>query len=170
MHKRLSSIVLTTLVLLLNSRGYAQGQQPIEMNVDVAATVEATGIEVITIRSISLTEADREENIITVNPITSPNAGKMMAMGTPGGEFRVSFFRQRELTQPNSPSTLTFEYDVAGNEEDDQATSERLEQENRDYEFNDQGQFYLWIGGQVDISQASPGSYQGEFTLEIEYI
>jgi hypothetical protein len=37
-------------------------------------------------------------------------------------------------------------------------------------QFNEKGEYYLWLGGKVDLSKARPGSYDGEFTIQIEYI
>jgi hypothetical protein len=63
-----------------------------------------------------------------------------------------------------------FKYQIAGSTIDYQITSEILRNDNRNVRFNTEGRFYLWIGGTVDVSLAKPGAYQGEFTIEIEYI
>lgn len=127
-------------------------------------------VELITIQSMNLSGEDVENNIITINPQVSGNAGKMIAIGSPDSEISISFLESRELVHSSGSGTLTFNYRIAGNGIDDQSTAEILDRENRELEFNDEGQFYLWIGGSVDISTAEPGSYRGEFTLEIEYI
>ncbi len=124
----------------------------------------------ITIQSMRLSQAEANNDIIQINPQNHAYAGKMIAIGTPNSEIRISFLQQRELTQQRGSSTLLFNYRVAGNNTDDQSTAELLSQDNRDFEFNSEGRFYIWIGGNVDISTASPGNYQGEFTLEIDYI
>lgn len=140
-----------------------------KVSISVSAKVIST-IEMITIQSMNLSKAQAINNRIQINPQTSSNAGKMIAIGTPKSDIRISFLQQRELTRSNGSESLQFNYKVAGNTRDDQSTAEMLDHENRDFEFNDQGRFYLWIGGDVDISTATPGNYQGEFTLEIEYI
>jgi len=142
-------------------------------NNDVSINVSAkviSSIEMITIQSMKLSNAEAQNDIIRIDPQTSANAGKMVATGTPNADIRISFLQRRELTHLNSSSTLEFNYRVAGNDKDDQSTAEILDRENRDFKFNDQGHFYLWIGGNVDISTATPGNYQGEFTVDIEYI
>lgn len=172
MHKRFTHILLALVIMiLLPERAPAQTRgNNLKLSVDVSATVLASSIEIITLRSINLSEADRRGNIITVDPASSTNAGKMVAVGTPYREFRISFFRQHELTHANSSNNLTFYYSVAGYKDDDQTTAELLDQDNRAFEFNEEGRFYLWVGGRVDITNAAPGTYQGEFTLEIDYI
>lgn len=142
-------------------------------NTDLSISVSAeviSSIEMITIQSVNLSKEEPVNDHIHVNPLNSANAGKMIAIGTPNSDIRISFLEQRELTRQKGAETLLFNYEVAGNSQDDQSTAEILDQENRDFEFNENGRFYLWIGGSVDISTASPGNYQGEFTLEIAYI
>lgn len=147
---------------------FAQENSP-DISISVSAEVIST-IEMITIQSMNLTKEEAVNNHIQINPQNSANAGKMIAIGTPNSDIRISFLEQRELTRQRGTESLLFNYRVAGNSQDDQSTAEILGQENRDFEFNEQGRFYLWIGGSVDISTASPGNYQGEFTLEVEYI
>ncbi|NGP87827.1 hypothetical protein [Fodinibius halophilus] len=140
---------------------------------DVSVTVSTSiisSIEMVTLQSMRLRETQVENERIIINPQTSNDAGKMVAMGTPNSDIRISYLQQREITQANGSENLIFNYEVAANQQDDQATAEILDNENRDFVFNEEGQLYLWIGGSVDISTATPGNYQGEFTLEIEYI
>jgi len=140
-----------------------------DVSIDVSAQV-ISSIEMITIQSMQLNGAETENNRIQINPQASANAGKMIAIGTPNSDIRISFLQQRELTRRNGSESLIFNYQLAGNAQDDQATAEILDSENRDFQFNSEGRFYIWVGGNVDISTATPGNYQGEFTLEIDYI
>lgn len=142
-------------------------QQSIEIS--VSATVNGT-VEMFTIQTMDLQDIERNSNIITVDPIQSPRAGKMIARGTPNTEFRFDYLRERELSNTLGTGVLLFNYNVAGNTVDEQETSELLDQEARDLQFNENGEFFIWVGGNVDISEVEPGSYEGEFTIEIEYI
>ncbi|WP_138430341.1 hypothetical protein [Fodinibius saliphilus] len=140
-------------------------------NVSVSVSTSIiSSIEMVTLQSMTLNQAQEENQRIVIDPLTSNDAGKMMAMGTPNSDIRISFLEQRAITQASGNENLLFNYEVAANQQNDQATAEILGNENRDFRFNDEGKLYLWIGGNVDISAATPGSYQGEFTLEIEYI
>ena len=147
----------------------AQKNSSKDVSINVSAKV-ISSIEMITIQSMKLSKANTQNNRITIDPQTSANAGKMVATGSPNANIRISFLRQRELTRSKGTETLLFNYRVAGNTKDDQSTAEMLNRENRDFKFNSKGHFYLWIGGNVDISTATPGNYQGEFTVDIEYI
>lgn len=107
---------------------------------------------------------------IYVNPINSVNAGFMIAVGTPEAEFRLFYLPERELTQIDGDGALTFEYEISGNDIEDQATSELLDADNRNIRFNSEGRYYIWVGGRVNLENASPGNYEGDFTIEIDYI
>ena len=71
-------------------------------------------------------------------------------------------------TQGND--SLLIEYQVFGYSGNNQQASEAIDAVDRILRFNSEGIFYLLIGGRIDISNASPGNYEGEFTLEIEYL
>jgi hypothetical protein len=162
---------LVSIVLITNPSVAQNGSGNVKPNIAINVSAKIIpSIEMITIQSMRLSQAEAVNNVIRINPQTHAYAGKMIAIGTPNTDIRVSFLQQRELTQRQGSSTLLFNYQVAGNNVDDQSTAEMLGQDNRDFEFNSEGRFYLWIGGSVDISTATPGNYQGEFTLEIEYI
>lgn len=159
---------LSLLQIQSNSAFAQNGNQNNEVTINVSAQVIST-IEMITIQSMDLSKAEAENDQIAIDPQNSPNAGKMIAIGNPNSEIRISYLEQRELTQQQGTETLQFNYQVAGSAEDDQSNAELLDRENRDFEFDEEGRFYLWIGGNVDISTASPGNYEGEFTVDIEY-
>lgn len=127
-------------------------------------------VEMITIQSMDFENIEREESVIRVDPIFSERAGKMIARGDPNANFRIDYIRQRELANLEGEGLLYFNYEVAGSRIDDQETAELFNQDIRDLQFNDDGEFYIWIGGSVDLGEVNPGSYQGEFTIEIEYI
>lgn len=174
MQKSSAYIFLLVCLLLLHIQSstlFAQNNEgnSSEVSINVSAQV-ISSIEMITIQSMNLKEAESQNDRISINPQNSPFAGKMIAIGTPNTDIRISYLEQRELTQRQGSETLLFNYQIAGNAEDDQSTAELLNRENRDFKFNENGRFYLWIGGSVDISTASPGNYQGEFTVDIEYI
>ena len=163
-YKKLLGLFITALLPLLT---VAQSQQNVSIN--VSATVAGT-VEMITINTVDFDDIEQEGSVIRVDPIFGERAGKMVARGAANAEFRVDYIRQRELTNTDGDGFIFFNYEVAGNSIDDQETAELLDQDIRDLQFNDEGEFYFWIGGTVDLSDINPGSYQGEFTIEIEYI
>ncbi|TYP95663.1 protein of unknown function (DUF4402) [Fodinibius salinus] len=140
-----------------------------QFSINVSADI-VSSVEIITIRPMNLSDAKPQNNQIHIDPKSSRRAGKMVAVGNPNDKIRISFLENRQLTQQSGSQTVGFQYRVTGNTRDDQATAEKLNAENRDFRLNDEGRFYLWIGGQVDVSTAPPGNYRGDFTLEIEYL
>lgn len=145
------------------------GNNSHSVNIDVNARV-IESINLTTIRDMRFGDVQPGQEEIDISPANDATAGKMVATGTPESRIRVSFLREWELVNDRGGESLTFFYRVAGNTTDDQGTAEQLQTDNRDLYFNEDGEFYFWIGGRVDITNASPGNYEGEFTIEIEYI
>ena len=162
-------------IMLLLGTNQTAAQNGSDVSIDVSTGINVSAevvstVEMITLQSMNLAGSEARNGIIRINPQQSSNAGKMMAVGSPNSDIRISFLPRRELTRAQGTESLMFRYSVAVNSEEDQTTAELLNQENRDFSLNDEGQLFLWIGGNVDISTATPGNYQGEFTLDIEYI
>lgn len=160
--------ILWGLLNLLAPSASAQNADP-NVSINVSAEV-ISSIEMITVQSMQLSQVEPVNDVITVDPKKSTYTGKIIAIGNPNAEIQISFLKQRELTQQRGANNLLFNYVIAGNNEDDQSSAEILESDNRGLRMNKNGRFYLWVGGSVDISTANPGSYQGEFTLEVDYI
>jgi hypothetical protein len=127
-------------------------------------------IKMITVKTVQLSEADAADDHIRINPKTSGYAGKMITVGSPDSDIRIHFVKKQKLTNQSKTGKIIFTAKLAGNDKNDPSTSEFLNNENRVYTLNDKGRFYLWIGGDADISGAAPGDYHGDFKIRIEYI
>lgn len=164
----LKQILLLTIFLTgMAALSYGQSGSPVTIN--VTAIVNGA-IETITIQTIDFDNVERNNSTISVDPVLSPRAGKMIARGTPNATFQIDYLQQRELDNSRGSGTIIFNYRIAGNIVDEQSTAEILDQEVRDLSFNTDGEYFIWVGGSVDVGNAEPGSYEGEFTIEIEYI
>ncbi|MBO6621476.1 MAG: hypothetical protein JJ892_01380 [Balneola sp.] len=137
--------------------------------VDIKAEI-IQSIELITIKGMTINQLQPGQKEVYINPTNSANAGHMIAVGTPDADIRINFIKNKELTRIDGPGLLIFNYEVSGNTEDAQQTSELLGDDNRSLRFNNEGQFYIWVGGTINVEQATPGNYEGDFTIEIEYI
>ena len=157
--------------LLTYFSGYAQNlSNPIiSANITVNAEV-IPSIELITVNSMTFDRLQPGQNVLYVNPIEDLNAGYMIAIGSPQADFRLNYLSERELTQVNGDATLIFTYEISGNTREDQETSELLDVDNRNIQFNNEGRYYIWIGGRINLENAQPGNYEGDFTIEIDYI
>jgi hypothetical protein len=161
-----------TILFLLFTYGTVLAQNQ-ESNISAQVNVNAEviqSIELITVQSMQFGNTQPGQRLIYVNPINDLNAGYMIAVGTPDAEFRLNYLPERELTQIDGEGSLTFEYEISGNDVEDQATSELLELDNRNIRFNSEGRYYIWVGGRVNLNNAAPGNYEGDFTIEIDYI
>ena len=61
-------------------------------------------------------------------------------------------------------------YSLSAAPEDNQANSFLLTQGNADVTIGSMGVVFLWLGAELDISQATMGNYVSEFVLEFEYM
>jgi hypothetical protein len=141
--------------------------QETSYSIGVSARV-VESIEMITLRDMRFGPVQPGQEQIVIDPLSDSETGKMIAMGLPNARIRVSFVRERILTNGNE--TIVFTYEIAGNDQDDQSSAEILQTDNRNLDLNNEGEYYFWIGGQVDIQDAKPGKYDGDFTIEVEYI
>lgn len=167
MKKRLSILFL----LIVSSSNYlfAQNNNKITATVNVHANV-IQSIELITVNSLTFGDLQPGQKELYINPINNMNAGYMIALGTPGAAFRIDYVAEQRITRTDGDGSITFSYEIAANTEENQATSEILQQENRSIMFNPEGKYYFWIGGRLDLTNAQPGNYQADFTIEIDYI
>lgn len=157
-----------TFVFLLWIPQDLKAQTSVEASINVSATVTST-IEVITIQGMSISEEDIENEQLLIVPI-NPNAGRLVARGNPGAGIRLNYVQTQELRNSQTNSLLSVEYLVSGNSTDEQETAETLSPEDRDVQFNEEGEFYIWVGVRIELSLAEPGSYEGEFSFEVDYI
>jgi len=161
---------LVTFIFIIIS-GVAFAQAPDRVSAQINISTEAVqSIELITVNSMTVGNAQPGQELITINPITDLNAGFMIAVGTPQAEFRLDYFTERRLTQIGGPGFLIFRYFLSGSVLEEQSTSELFNTDNRNLRFNEEGRFYIWVGGEVNLSNALPGDYEGDFTIEIDYI
>lgn len=164
-------IIATFLAIILLGRANLKAQESnsVSAQVNVSANV-IQSIELITVNSMTFGNSQPGQVEINVNPVNDVNAGFMIALGTPDAEFRLDYFQERQLTQIEGNGFLTFEYILSGNDIEDQSSSELLQTDNRSIRFNSEGRFYIWVGGRVNLENAIPGNYEGDFTIEIDYI
>lgn len=156
-------------LLLFPSLVYSQESNQLSAEVSIQANVIQT-IELITVNSMTFGNTQPGQEIIYVNPVNDLNAGFMIANGTPDAEFRLDYELDRQLNRIEGEGSLNFRYELSGNSIEDQTSSEIIDYEDRNLRFNNQGTFYIWVGGEVNLTNAQPGNYEGDFTIEIDYI
>ncbi|WP_210509359.1 hypothetical protein [Natronogracilivirga saccharolytica] len=138
--------------------------------INVAASIAIpTEVQLTTLRNMSLDQQLASRGRVNIDPVTDSRSGLLRAEGEPNALVQISFVREQSLSHMEGGAEVTFEFVIAGNEIEDQASAEVLDLENRQYSLNEDGEYYFWIGGEVNLENASRGSYEGMFTVEIEY-
>ncbi len=142
------------------------------ISISASATVIGADIELETISDMGIIDAQRtqEGTDIYINPVFDSQAGIMRARGNPDAQVRVSFLKEMEVSRREGPGVILFTYEISGYPGDNQRESQLLTLIEHELNFSENGEFYFYIGGRVDLSEALPGNYDGEFTLEIEYM
>ena len=153
--------------LLITTTLRGQGSISIKAS---ATVVEVTGIELVPMKDMIVDEASSKEGILNISPVTDDKAGKILVRGKINAQVRLTYVRDLLLTNSSGDGAMIFKYSLSGLKSDNQGASQLIDQVERIVQFNEKGEFYLWLGGQVDLSKAKPGSYEGEFTIDIEYI
>ena len=167
------TLALLAILLLWPHSGQAQNGNGPRTSVTIVTTADIVGdIRMETISDMGILDARRlqDGDEIYINPVFDAEAGVMRATGLPNAQIRVSYDSEMEVTRREGPGTIVFRYEISGFEHDNQRESELLQTTDRELRLNEIGQFYFWIGGRVNLTNAVPGSYDGEFTIEIEYI
>jgi hypothetical protein len=137
--------------------------------VRVSTTIQ-TSITLETLANINFGRVSPGMTELYINPRTDNGAGILRVSGSPNSIIRVSFLERRELNRVGGGESLVFVYEVSGASEENQFISEPMRQENRQIVLSSTGEYYFWIGGRLDLAGISFGQYEGEFTLEIDYI
>ena len=135
-----------------------------------ATVVEATDIQLITMKDMMIDQSAAQNGILTISPVTDEKAGKILVKGKVNSSIRLSYLNEMLLVNSSGDGTLVCKYSVSGYKSDNQRASQLLDVVERVVLLNENGEFYLWLGGTVDLSRAKPGNYDGEFTIQIEYI
>ena len=136
-----------------------------------ATAVVMENLQMITVRDMDLVSPPIVENRITVNPITSTYAGLLKILGSPNAKIRVNYTPRETLVEQNEGiGVVQAVYSLSSAPEDNQSGSFLLTQGNADVNIGPLGVVFIWLGAELDISQATMGNYISEFILEFEYI
>lgn len=138
----------------------------------VRATATVTdNLQMLTIRNLDLINPEVVDNLVVVSPITSSFAGMFRINGNPGARVRITFLQNEILKEQNEQlGEVRAQYLVSGAEEDFQFQSTLLDVGEGNIRLSRNGVYYVWLGANLDLSNASPGLYLSEFIIELEYI
>ena len=145
------------------------GEDRISATVNINAEI-VNIIEMTTLRDLVFPQVGSGRPQLEINPVFDSMAGLLRANGRPGAQIRVSFSEHQELINRDTGAVLPFRYVVSANSDYIQESSELIWQLNREFQLNENGEFFFWIGGVAEMEGTGRGHYTGEFTIEIEYI
>lgn len=168
-------VIRFSLLFLLISLGigqdtFAQDTRRATLTVNATATV-TDNLQMMTIRHLDLINPETVENKISVSPITSNFAGLFKIMGNPRARVRITFLRTETIEeQLDGLGEVFAEYYLSAAREDMQLQSVLLDVGEAVLSIGNNGELYIWLGANLELSKASPGLYLSEFILELEYI
>ncbi|MCH6200335.1 hypothetical protein MMU07_12155 [Aquiflexum sp. LQ15W] len=164
-----------TLLLVFNcflvkvSFGQANGRGT-SLNVRATATV-TDNLNMLTIRNIDLINPPVMSGTLEVSPITSEFAGMFKIMGSPGARVRITYLQNeviREYEEGIGEVSAVYILSAAFN--DLQYQSALLDIGEGVFPIGPDGELYVWLGANLDLTKATPGVYLSEFIIELEYI
>jgi hypothetical protein len=164
---RLTSIMIFLTVAAIHA------QIPVRNNIiiNVTATVISNSpIELTTLNNMAIKIDNKQQKEIYISPISDPGAGLMLAKCRPGSQVRLTYMIQEEITEENGSGKIKLNYEMSGYPSRVQSASSLFLTGEALLNFGIDGIYYLWIGGRINLSNALPGKYKGQFTLEIVYI
>lgn len=151
------------------SYGQANGRLA-SMNVKATATV-SDNLQMLTIRNVDLINPQVEDNSLVVSPITSEHAGMFKIMGNAGARVRITYLQSEVLQEVyEGHGEVMAQYVLSASIYDQQVQSILLDMGEGIIRIGPDGYLFVWLGANLDLSQASPGLYLSEFILELEYI
>jgi len=166
---RIYRYIVPILLLLPTLSMFAQKTTSVSIKA-TATVVDKAEMELVTIKYLEIDAGMAVNGIINVSAKRDGQAGVMMVKGRPDANFRISFAPVVEIPNSAGKGSLSLKYEMYGYTSDNQGASEPIDAAARTLKISSSGQYYFWLGGIIDISKARPGKYEGEFTLEIEYI
>ncbi len=153
---------ISVLVLQLN------GQPDAGVKVRIEATV-VDYIEMITLADIDVGTVIPSDDILRLDPRNDQGAGLMLVQGRSEATIQISYSKQVEMINVQSATTLTVDYEVSGNGNNEQSSSVLFTSNPETVILNRDGEYYLWIGCAFSLSQLVPGQYDGDFVIEVDY-
>ncbi len=145
------------------------------VSIRVTATVvdaESVSLDIVTLQNMVLRPEDLLEgqNDIFVSPIMGVNAGLMLLKGNPNAGVNIHYEPEEFIYTRSGDDYISINYLMSGNGVRNQQASKLFETADVFIELNDEGEYFLWIGGLINICNASAGMYSGDFVFEISYL
>lgn len=175
------ALLKLTLVVLFPIGVLAQDSSEQEMSASINVTgrvVAELAMQSLLIESVydpSFQQVDIDVTRVIVDPVTNKagsggGAGMLVAKGEPGRDFQVVIPEAITLINSETGTTLDVRVIVSHNGIIDQSSSDYVRDAISGFRLNGDGEYYFWLGGEIDVAEVEEGDYEGSFLLEVEYI
>ncbi|NQV49653.1 MAG: hypothetical protein HQ507_04115 [Candidatus Marinimicrobia bacterium] len=126
-------------------------------------------IEMITLADIDVGTVIPSEDMLRLDPRTDQGAGIILVQGYADASIQISYSAQVEMVNLSTQTPLTVNYSVSGNGENLQSASTLFTSNPETVALNDKGEYYLYIGCAFSLLDLVPGTYDGDFVIEVDY-
>lgn len=156
--------------LVEGSFGQATDSGFATLSVRATATI-TDNLNMLTIRNIDLVNPPVKNGSLVVSPITSEFAGMFKIMGSPGARVRITFLQNELIKEAEGGiGMVSAEYILSAAFNDLQLQSALLDVGEGVFPIGPDGELYVWLGANLDLTKATPGVYLSEFIIELEVI
>lgn len=135
----------------------------------VVSVLDGQVILIEAISDLSFQRENIDDTQLVVDPITD-DAGYLLAKGEPNRVFQVTIPDVITFINAETNNTLDVQVNVSHNSSTEQSSSEYVRDDLSEFILNDEGEYYFWLGGIINVADVEDGAYEGSFLLEVEYI
>lgn len=164
-------VINFSLIILISIVSFSDIYGQSVINIKVSASVpDISEIDIIVVNSLAIDETKAVNGKLIVQPHKDAEAGMIRIKGSPLARFSILFMDFMELGNSDGEGNLRFKFNISGFPKDNQQASQYLDPLIRELNFSDTGEYFLWIGGEMNLTGINPGNYEGIFAFEIEYL
>lgn len=170
-YKLTISVFKVGLLLVCSVLSISNIQAQSVVNIKVNASVpDMSEIDIIVVNSLVIDDTKSVNGKLDIKPNQDAEAGMIRIKGSPRARFSIIFLDYMELGHSNGEGSLRFKFKVSGFPKDNQQASQLMDPLIRELNFSESGEYFLWIGGEMNFEGILPGNYEGIFAFEIEYL
>lgn len=167
----LISMLYVLLQLIPSGEARAQDSQTERRMQVTARAVITDNLMLYTMRDLDLINPVIDGDRLFVSPLESPFAGQFRINGSALTSVRVTYLIYEDIQEASgNGGIVNARYVLSGLPRDNQFQSILFAPTGEfNIQLGEDGQYFLWIGAELDLSRALPGEYFSEFIIEMEY-
>jgi len=159
------------LILFLLSNLSAQNSSDTKTSATLNVSVNVIDhLEMITLRNINIGTVLPSQILIDVDPRIDPGAGLIKVSGQNFSPLELDFTQQIEMVNSITNGILLVKYNISGGTTNNQNSSVKIIETPKSIILSNSGEYFIWVGCSFNLSDIEPGSYDGEFGIEVDYV